>query len=346
MFEADLLFRFAEPQALWLLLALPLWALWQGHRRRPAAVRFSSLALLGAQATRPRRGFAAAGLPFVLLPISCFILALARPQTGEESVRIETSGVDIVLAVDLSTSMWAHDFEADGQRQDRLSVVQRVVADFIERRPNDRIALLAFAQYPYLVSPLTLNHGWLQERLSGLHIGQIEDGTAIGSAITAGLNRLRDLEAESRILILLTDGANNAGPIEPLAAAKAALPFGVTIHTVGVGQSGRVPYPVDLDARGRPVTDQRGQPILRLTPSNIDLESLAAVSELTGGQSFHATDTAELERIYAAIDALETTEVEQQFNRIYADVFTWPLAAGLALLLLGWLHQLLRRPIP
>ena len=204
-----MIFEFAEAQWLLLLLLLPLLFWLKGKAGRSAAIRFPSTILASQVAAfvRQRPGRWRAALRW--LSVLFLIFALARPRTGEELTSTESSGVDLVIAVDLSTSMWAHDFEVGGVPLDRLTVVRAVIKEFVEKRPNDRIGLIAFAAEPYLVSPLTLNHDWLQRRLDDLRIGEIEDGTAIGSAIGAAVNRLRELPAKSRSIILVTDGANN-----------------------------------------------------------------------------------------------------------------------------------------
>ena len=333
-----MLFRFAHPEA-FLLLLLPLaLLLLKGRAGRQAAVQFPAVALAKQVSafvrSRPGRfrGWARAAI------LTFLVLALARPQAGEESSEITSSGIDIVLAVDLSTSMWAHDLEISGIPQDRLTVVKRVIKGFIENRPSDRIGLVAFAGEPYLVSPLTLKHDWLLQRLDELEIGMVTDGTAIGSAIGSSVNRLLDQEAETRLIILLTDGANNRGAIEPEPAAEAAAAFGIRVYTVGVGREGFVPYPVELDRRNRPVRDRNGRVLLRQRPSDIDLATLQTIAERTDARYFHATETRQLEEIYDQIDALEKTEITFNIRRLYDDYFWIPLAAALGLLTLEQLY--------
>lgn len=339
-----MIFRFAQPEFLWLLLLVPLFLLLRGKAGRRASVSFPSIQLAKQVAAfvRSRPGRFAGWLRALIL--TCLILALARPQAGEESSEITSSGIDIVLAVDLSTSMWAHDFEVSGLPTDRLSVVKRVVNDFIEERPSDRIGIVAFAGQPFLVSPLTLKHDWLTARLADLAIGIIPDGTAIGSALGTSVNRLVDQESESKIVILLTDGANNRGQIEPVPAARAAAALGIKVYTVGVGRAGSVPYP-RFDRHGRPVRGPDGRPVLSYQRSDIDLEVLEEIAAITDARYFHATHTAELEEIYAEIDQLEKTEIHLSIRRLYDDMFWIPLALGLALLSLEQLlaHTRYRR---
>jgi len=215
--------RFLYPQLLWLLLLLPLLAILRGKQGAAPALIFSSTSLVKplAEGSKARPG----GLPAALrlLALALLIAACARPQQGNTTAEIEASGIDILLAVDVSGSMEALDFTLQGQAVNRLEVVKSVIRQFVEQRPNDRIGLLAFSARPYMVSPLTMDHDWLLKRLDSLFIGIVkEDGTAIGSAIGVGVNRLQDPRAKSRIIILLTDGMNNAGSVPPLTAAEAA----------------------------------------------------------------------------------------------------------------------------
>ena len=342
-----MIFQFAEAPWLLLLLLIPFLFWLQGRTGKHSAIRFPSTLLASQVAAfvRQRPGRWRAALRW--LAVAFFILALARPQTGEELTSTVSSGVDIVIAVDLSTSMWAHDFEVGGVPQDRFTVVRSVISDFIEERPHDRLGLIAFAAQPYLVSPLTLNHEWLQRRLADLQIGEIEDGTAIGSAIGASINRLRDLEAESKSIILVTDGANNRGQLLPLNAAEAAASFGIKIYSIGVGRAGMVPFPARFDNDGQPARSRDGRIFLRPSRSDIDLETLQSIAEKTGGRYFHATDVEQLREIYAEIDEMEETEVELQVRRLYTEAFPIPIAIGLALLLLDiCLKQTLQRRLP
>ncbi|MFP4541165.1 MAG: VWA domain-containing protein, partial [Opitutales bacterium] len=328
-----MIFRFAHPEA-FLLLLLPLVFLFlRGRGGRQAAVQFPAIALAKQVAAFVRskpgrfRGLLRAAV------LTLLVVALARPQAGEETSEIRSSGVDIVLAVDLSTSMWAHDFELGGIRQDRLSVVKNVVREFIEARPNDRIGLVAFAAEPYLVSPLTLKHDWLIQRLEELRIGMVPDGTAIGSAIGSSVNRLLDQEAETRLVVLMTDGFNNRGQIDPLPAAEAAAAFDIKVYTIGVGRPGLVPYPADFDRLGRPVRTPDGRLPLVNRPSQIDLETLQQVAQETAARYYHATDAEELGRIYDEIDQLEKTEITFNVRRMFDDYFWIPLLGALGLLL-------------
>ena len=324
-----MIFRFATPELLWLLLLVPLIAFLIGGPGRSAAVRFPATALAKqiSAFVRSRPGRFLHNLR--LLSLILLILALARPQLGSGINEIEASGIDIVLAVDLSSSMWAHDFEVRGSPTDRLTVVKQVMNEFIEKRPNDRIGIVAFAGAPYLVSPLTLNHEWLQQNLKRLRIGLIEDGTAIGSAIGMSVNRLRAQTAESRILILLTDGANNRGKISPVAAAEAAAAFNIKAYTIGAGREGEVPMPYRLDQQGNPLRDRHGKILLRSAKSDIDIESLEKIAKITDARFFRATDVETLQDIYTAIDQLEKSEIKLKYRASFADFFLWPTLAAL-----------------
>jgi Ca-activated chloride channel family protein len=237
--------RFLQPEWLWLLALLPMVMLLRGRRGPVAAIEFSDVGLAREVARSSR---ARAGRWLWLLPIlaaALMIVGLARPQRAHSRTEVTANGIDIVLGLDVSGSMQALDFQIDGQRVNRIEVVKSVVSKFIDQRPSDRIGLIAFAAAPYLVSPLTLDHDWLQQNLERVStaVGS-EDGTAIGSAIAAGVNRLRTTNAKSKIMVLLTDGINNMGKISPIAAAEAAKAMGVKIYTIGVGVRGMAPIPV------------------------------------------------------------------------------------------------------
>jgi Ca-activated chloride channel family protein len=316
--------RFLHPEFLWLLALLPLLALWKGQFGRATAVVYSSTEnarrLAGARKTRAGRWLSTLRLLVLVL----LILGLARPQFGRGTTEVDASGIDIVLAVDVSGSMEALDFELDGRPANRIDVVKQVVSRFIEDRPNDRIGLVAFAGRPYVVSPLTLDHDWLQQRLEQVRIGMVEDGTAIGSAIASGVNRLREQEAKSRIVILLTDGMNNAGKVAPALAAEAAETLGIRVYTIGAGTRGNAPMPV---------VDQFGRRQVVMAQVDIDEETLTEVAHKTGAQYYRATDTDSLKRIYDEINKLETTTQKMTKFAHHQELFA--LAAFPALLLLG-----------
>lgn len=244
--------------------------------------------------------------------LALILLALARPQMPKEEAQIETEGIDIVLAVDCSGSMLAEDFKVGAMRQNRLATVKKVVEDFIRMRKNDRIGMVAFAARAYTVCPLTLDYDWLIENLERVEIGAIEDGTAVGSAISSSLNRLKDTKAKSKITILLTDGINNTGTISPLESAEMAKALGIKIYTIGAGTKGFAPYPV---------TNFFGQTVYQNIKIEIDENTLKQIAQDTGGKYFRATDTNSLEEIYKEIDSMEKTPVKEAGFHEYAELF-------------------------
>jgi Ca-activated chloride channel family protein len=328
--------HFAYPQLLWLLLLLPVIALLRSRRGPRAAVRYSSVGLVR-EVSRTTRSRAAWLLPFLRFPAAALlIIALARPQTAHSSTSIKASGVDVMLAIDVSSSMGALDLSLAGKRADRLTVVKSVVDTFIDHRPNDRLGMIAFAGGPYLVSPLTLDHEWLQRNLARVELGTVEDGTAIGSALSAAVNRLRTSDAHTKIVVLLTDGVNNAGKVHPQLAAEAAAALGIKVYTVGVGTDGEAPMPV---------TDEDGHRRVVMAQADVDEPMLRKIAETTGGEFFRATDTKSLQDVYARIDAMEKTTREVSHYERRNEKFMWALAPAVLLvtLELGLASTLLRR---
>jgi Ca-activated chloride channel family protein len=330
--------RFLQPQWFWLLAALPLVLIWRGRRGPVAAIEYSDTGLAReiARSTRSR-----IGLPRALLPIlaaALLVAGLARPQRIESRTEVTANGIDIVLVIDVSGSMQALDFKVGGERVNRIQVVKSVVAKFIDERPDDRIGLVAFAANPYLVSPITLDHGWLEQNLERVTIGAGDDGTAIGSALAASVNHLRTTAGKSKVVILLTDGMNNMGKISPLAAAEAAKALGVKIYTIGAGVRGKAPLPVH---------DQAGHLHVIMADVDVDERTLATVAQLTGGRFFRATDTDSLRQIYAEINGLEkTAQTELKFERI-EELYRWAVIPALGVLALAFaLEQTLYRRLP
>ena len=316
---------FAHPWLLLLLLLLPLLALLQGGRGAAPAVVFSSLRPLQ-KLGRVRRSRVGGWLTsFLLAGLALLIAALARPQQGKTISRVQASGIDIILALDVSRSMLAEDFTIGGQRANRLEAVKQVTRKFIESRPNDRIGIVCFAGRPYIVSPLTLDHDWLLQNLDRVRIGLVEDGTAIGSAIASASNRLKDREAKSKIVVLLTDGDSNAGKVTPATAAEAARALGIKIYAIGAGTRGFAPIPVQ---------DPFGRTLYRNVKVEVDEAALKQIAEIGGGQYFRATDAESLEKIYEQIDKLEKSTVELSQYKQYRDLFPWCLGAGLAMVTL------------
>ncbi len=315
--------RFLYPSFLWLLALLPLLALLRGRRGPVAAVKFSSadIARQVARETRSRAGkwFA----PLKLLAFALLIVGIARPQFGRSSSTVEASGVDMILALDCSGSMEALDFKLDNQPASRIDIVKSVVSKFIDERPNDRIGLIGFAGAPYLVSPLTLDHDWLQQNLERVQIGTVEDGTAIGSALATSVNRLRDQPGKSKIIVLLTDGQNNMGKIMPETAAQAAKAIGVKVYTIGAGVRGEAPVPV---------TDAFGNKRLAMAKVDVDEGTLKKIADETGGKFFRATDTQSLKNIYGEIDRMEKTTHQLKRFEHQSELFAWAVLPALALL--------------
>ena len=329
---------FAHPWLLLLLLLIPLLAWLKGSSGRSASIVFSSTELLrtlGKQRESKAGRFLSS---LLLLALASLVIAFARPQQGKTLTHTEASGIDIMLLLDVSRSMLAEDFTIGGSRANRLDAVKKVTEDFIRDRPNDRIGIIAFAGRPYLVSPLTLDHDWLFQNLDRVQIGLVEDGTAIGSAIASGANRLKDREAKSKVLVLLTDGESNAGKITPATAAEAAAALDMKIYTVGTGSRGFAPYPI-TDALGR-TRYQRFQ-------VQIDEDTLREIAKIGSGRYYRATGTDSLEQIYGDIDKLEKTKVELTQYKQYRDLFPWFLGLGLGLLSLQMvLSQTVWRKVP
>lgn len=308
--------RFANPYLLLLLLIVPLLLWWRGRKRR-ASVNFPDGELLRklpvSAAVRIQPLFPilyAAGL-------ICLIIAMARPQRGLQESRVNTEGVDIVLLLDLSTSMDTPDFKQNGRRITRIDSAKAVITDFIKKRTEDRIGMVAFSALPYSVAPLTLDHSWLVQRMDGLRTGMLKDGTAIGDALASAVNRLRDSEAKSRVVVLVTDGENNRGELTPKNAAQAAASLGIKIYTIGIGG-------------GLPVR----QGFFTRAPQQLDTTVLESVADVSNGRFFRATDLSKLQEVYDTIDQLEKTEIEmQQFTRYEETAQSWLIAAALLLAL-------------
>ncbi len=318
-------FTFAAPWFLLLLLLLPVAGWWRGRQGKPAAFLYSSVRLVSGVANISRSGAGKVLAAMRWLTLTLFIIAQAQPQYVESETSVKASGIDIAVAIDLSGSMEAEDFELKGQRVNRLEIAKDVLKKFVEKRPGDRIGLVAFAGKAYVAAPLTLDHSFLQMNINRLQLHTIEDGTAIGSGLSASVNRLRELKSKSKIVILMTDGVNNAGKVPPLTAAEAAQALGVKVYTIGVGTRGTAPFPT-RDVFGRRVYAQ--------VEVDIDEKTLKEISTKTGGEYFRADNTATLQKIYERIDALEKTEVEVKRYVHIKELFHWVLAPALVLFLL------------
>ena len=312
------LFEFYTPEALWLLLVLPAWWLWRFFRRRDAIV-FSRTSVL---AKGPHVGSWIPRAIFLLrnLALAFLIVALARPRSGAHTETQTSEGINIVLTIDLSSSMLALDFRPNN----RIEVAKAAVKRFINRRTSDRIGVVAFAGEALTQVPLTTDYPVLLQAVSNLQAGQLEDGTAIGTAIATAANRLRDAPGKSRVLILLTDGVNNRGTVEPLTAAKAAEAYGIKIYGIGVGSVGMAPVPVGRNAGGGLRYEYQ--------PVEIDEALLSNIARMTGGRYFRARDAAALQSIYAYIDQMERAPVHTTTVVRYRELYRWPLTIGLLLL--------------
>lgn len=314
----------ADPHYFWLLLLIPVLAMlwiWRARTHRHPVLLFparqSEGPLPGSYRTRGRWG-----IPILYLGgLALVITALARPQTQFSTVEEQVEGIEIVLSMDISSSMLAEDFEPN-----RLIASKQIASDFISRRTHDRVGIVVFARQSYTAVPPTLDQQLIQTRLQEIDVGMIQDGTAIGLGIATAINRLRERDAESRVIILLTDGLNNSGEIDPLTAGELASTHGIRIYTIGVGSRGTAPYPIQ-----DPVFGTRYQHI----EVDIDEEMLTRVARMTGGRYFRATNTEELGEIYQEIDQMERTEIdeiiytdrEDHYGRyLFIGILFWTLA--------------------
>jgi Ca-activated chloride channel family protein len=306
---------FANPWLLLLLLLLPAWWLWR-RRRQPSAIVFSRV---GALSKAPRGGRWIARALFVLRNLVLFaaIVAAARPRSAGRNEEIRSEGINIVIAFDISTSMLAQDFPP----QNRLEAARDRVSQFVMMRKSDRIGLVAFSGEALTQVPLTTDYAVVRAAVDNLQPGQLEDGTAIGTAIATAANRLRDAPGNSRVLLLLTDGVNNRGSIDPRTAASAAGAFGIKIYTIGVGSRGMAPTPIGRGAFGLKY---------EMRPVEIDEALLTEVAESTGGRYYRATDAASLARVTEEIDRLERVPITTRTYTRYTELFHWVI--GLALL--------------
>jgi Ca-activated chloride channel homolog len=316
---------FGHPYLLLLLLLLPLAAWLKGRRGQPAAFVYSSTQLLrGVQdITKSNAGGFLAALRWLSLVL--FIVALSQPRlTKFDTTKATASGVDIVVAFDLSGSMAAEDFEIKGQRVNRVVMAKDVLQKFIAQRRSDRVGLVAFGTQAYIASPITLDHDFLLKNLERMDLNTINGNqTAIGSALSTAVNRLRELKSKSKIVILMTDGQNNAGKIDPLTAAEAAKALGVKCYTIGVGTRGQAPMPA---------TDMFGRRVYQMVNVDIDEDTLAKISDMTGGKYFRADNAKNFENIYDEIDKLEKTEADVKKFAQHTELFAWLIAIGIVLL--------------
>ncbi|HIW66077.1 MAG TPA: VWA domain-containing protein [Candidatus Alistipes intestinipullorum] len=327
--------HFASPYYLWLLallvpmIAYYVWRTLQGG----AAIQISTIE--GVRKAPRTVRYYLRHLPFVLraAAFALLVVALARPQDIEQNVSTSTEGIDIMLSIDVSGSMLARDFKPD-----RITAAKEVAGSFIADRYGDRIGLVAFAGEAFTQSPLTTDQSTLQTLLARIRSGLIEDGTAIGNGLATAINRLRESDAKSKVIILLTDGVNNRGEITPMTAAEIAKAQGIRVYTIGVGTEGMAPYPA---------IDMFGNLTFVNQKVEIDEKTLTTMAEMTGGRYFRATDKAKLQAIYDEINQLEKSKVEVTEHISYHELFLEWVLAALGLLLLEFLlSNLVLKRIP
>jgi len=311
--------NFAHPSLLLLLVLLPLWSWWRRRAAPQRAIPFSRAAVLG-RGPQPSLSWVR-WLPWLrLLALVGFIVAAAQPRSGARTERVSSEGIDIALVVDISSSMLAEDF----QPQNRIEVAKEKVKRFVAVRKADRVGLVAFSGEALTQVPLTTDYPVVLTAIDNLQVGQLEDGTAIGTAIATAANRLRTAPGRSRVMVLLTDGENNRGAIDPRTAAQAAGAFGIRIYAIGVGSEGMAAVPVGRGLFGLRYENR---------PVKIDEALLTEIATNTGGRYFRARDAQALQNIYEQIDALERSIVDARAYIRYTERFRWPLLLALAALL-------------
>lgn len=317
--------EFASSYFLYGLIIIPLLVVWYifAGRKNQAYVKFSDTSFFNGMPRSWR--IYARHILFVIemCALALLIIALARPQSSSKSQKINVEGIDIVLTIDLSSSMLAQDLKPD-----RLEAAKNISADFVKGRPEDRMGLVVFASETFTQVPLTTDHGMLLNMMKDMKCGMLEDGTAIGDGLASSVSRLKDSEAISKVVILLTDGDNNAGSIDPATAAEMAKLFGIRVYTIGVGTRGTAPYPVQTPFGG--IQYQQ-------IPVTINEPLLQQIADETGGKYYRATSNEKLEQIYDEIDQLERSKIEiNEFTRVHEEFLPFVLI-GLALLLLGFI---------
>ncbi|MBA4407161.1 aerotolerance regulator BatA [bacterium] len=324
--------KFAYPFVLWLLLIIPAIAYWYWKKSDSISpsLTFSSLHIFGSVPKNLKEKLTHLPAWLKIAAIAFFIIAAARPQSFSSGENFYAEGIDIAMVLDISGSMLAEDFKPN-----RVDAAKKVIDDFIAGRTNDKIGLVVFSGESFTQCPLTIDYSVLRNLLREIHTGMIEDGTAIGNAIANGVNRLKDSKAKSKVMILLTDGVNNRGEIDPLTAAQIAQKFGIRIYTVGVGTIGEAPYPFQTPFGIR----------YQMVPVEIDENILRQISGITAGKYFRATDNRKLVQIYEEIDRLEKTRVEVTSYRNAKELFYGWVFIGLFLLLtdLGLTRTYLRK---
>lgn len=316
----------------WWLLALPLLTpllFLRGKSGSPSSITYSSLSILVSLGQKPKRAPGAFTFALMVLALACTIIALARPQKQNEFSNRKASGIDIVLAIDISYSMEIIDFQLNRRKVQRIAAAKVTAEHFIKQRPNDRIGIVAFSGRPYVTSPITLEHEWLIDQLRELQPGLVrEQGTAIGSAIAASSTRLHDREAKSKVVILVTDGSNNSGRLSPIEAAKLAAMLGVKVYAVAIGTE-----------EGRLRNGMQSHP-----QKEFDTRTLEEIAKITGGEYYRVRDTEKLRETFDSIDQLEKTDIKQHSVIITEEYFPWCIAAALLLAITAITIQALKAP--
>ena len=316
--------EFANPKLLWLLLMVPAAIVWYvlRHKKQEASVRFSDLSGFVKLPKTWKAYLRHLLFALKVAALALLIVALARPQSSSTNRKSNIEGIDIVMAMDVSGSMLARDLKPD-----RLTAAKEVASDFVEGRPGDRMGLVIFSGESFTQVPLTTDHGVMLNMLAEMKNGLIDDGTAIGDGLATAISRLKDSDAISKVIILLTDGINNSGSVDPYTAAEMAKLFGIRVYTIGVGSYGTAPYPVQT-----PFGTQ-----IQQMKVEIDEKLLQNIANSTDGKYFRATSTQKLDEVYQEIDKLERSKIEvTEFSRLHEEFY--PLVAwALALLLLEFL---------
>lgn len=327
----DFLQQFTFAQPWWLLglaLLIPLLFL-RGKQGTPTAITYSSLSILLSLGPQPKRMPGAIALPLMLLALACAFIAMARPQLRDEQSERTASGIDIILAIDISYSMQIVDFQLNNRRAQRIEVAKDTAEAFIRQRPHDRIGLVAFAGRPYVTSPITLEHDWLIEQLRELRPGLVrEQGTAIGSAVAASASRLHERESKSKVVVLVTDGSNNSGRIAPIEAAKQAAVLGIKVYAIAIGtEQGRLTNQIQIHPQ-----------------QEFDTKTLQEIARLTGAEYYRVRDTTTLRDTFNTIDRLEKTEIKRHSVVTIQELFPWFTAATLVLAMSSFCIQSLKPP--
>ena len=306
-------------------LLIPLFLFNYFRGKSKGRVRFSAVQLFKALPSSPSVWTRHLLIVLRILALLLLIIALMRPRQGMSETKVHTEGIDIVLALDVSGSMRAEDFQLEGRRRNRLFVVKEVVREFIQKRTSDRIGLVIFGEKSYTLCPLTLDTSVLLQFLERAQFGIAGDSTAIGEGITTSLNRLRMTKAKSKVIVLLTDGVQNAGRVDPQTAAELAKALGVRLYTIGVGSKGPAPFPVK---------DPFGHIFYQQVRIDLDEKTLQSVADATGGRYYRAADTERLREIYSEIDQLEKTKIESALYVQYTELFTPFVLAAMAFVFL------------